>query len=103
MAYEDFKDLKKRTAADKILRDKAFNIAKDPKYDGYHRGLASMVYKFFDKKTKGSGVALANKSTIKYIPQNEQLVEELHKPINLDFYCVLLIFIAKCLGCSFKR
>ena len=82
MAYEDFKDLKKRTAADKILRDKAFNIAKDPKYDGYHRGLASMVYKFFDKKTKGSGVALANKSTIKYIPQNEQLVEELHKPIT---------------------
>ena len=56
MAYEDFKDLKKRTAADKVLRDKAFNIAKDPKYDGYERGLASMVYKFFDKKAVGSGV-----------------------------------------------
>ena len=47
MAYGDFKDLTKRTAADKDLRDKAFNIAKDPKYDGYQRGLASMVYKFF--------------------------------------------------------
>ena len=77
MAYGDFKDLKKRAAADKVLRNKAFNIAKDPKYNGYQRGLASMVYKFFDKKTKGSGVTLANKS----IPQNEQLAEELHKPI----------------------
>ena len=76
MAYGDFKDLKKRTA-DKVLRDKAFNIAKDPKDDGYQRGLASMVYKFFDKKTKGSGVTLANKSAIKSIPQNEQLAEEL--------------------------
>ena len=56
MAYGDFKDLKKRTDADKVLREKAFNIAKDPKYDGYQRGLSSMVYKFFDKKTTGSGV-----------------------------------------------
>ena len=47
MAYGDFKDLAKRTVADKVLKDKAFNIAKDPKYDGYQRGLASMVYKFF--------------------------------------------------------
>ena len=47
MAYGDFKNLAKRTAVDKFLRDKAFNIAKDPKYDGYQRGLASMVYKFF--------------------------------------------------------
>ena len=39
-----------RTASDKILRDKTFNIAKNSKYDGYHRGLASVVYKFFDKK-----------------------------------------------------
>ena len=80
MAYGDFKDLKKRTAADKVLRDKAFNIAKNPKYDGYQRGLASMVYKFFDKKAKGGEVTFANKSTIKSIPQNEQLAEELHKP-----------------------
>ena len=56
MAYGDFKDLAKRTAADKVLKDKAFNIAKDPKYDGYQRGLASMVYKFFDKKTAGSSI-----------------------------------------------
>ena len=81
MTYGDFKDLKRRTAADNILRDKAYNIAKNPKYDGYQRGLASMLYKFFDKKTKGSGVTLANKS----IPQNEQLVEELHKPIIRKF------------------
>ena len=47
MAYKDFKDLARRTAADKVLRDEAFNNAKDPKYDGYQRGLASMVYKSF--------------------------------------------------------
>ena len=50
MAYVDFKDLPKRTAADKVLRDKAFKIASDQKYDGYQRGVASMVYKFFDEK-----------------------------------------------------
>ena len=85
MAYGDFKDLKSRTAGDSVLRDKAFNIAKNPKYDGYQRGLASMVSKFFDKKTKGSGVTLANKSAIKSIPQNEQLAEQLHKPIIRKF------------------
>ena len=47
MAYGDFKDLTRRTASDKILRDKAFNIAKNPKYDGYQRGLASIIYNFF--------------------------------------------------------
>ena len=57
MAYGDFKDLKRRTASDKILRDKAFNIAEHLKYDGYQRGLASMVYKVFDKKPNWSGVA----------------------------------------------
>ena len=51
MAYGDFKDIIWRTAFDKILRNKEFNIAKNPKYDGYQRGLASMVYKFFDKKS----------------------------------------------------
>ena len=49
VAYEDFKDLPRRTASDKVLRDKSFNIAKNLKYDGYQRGLVSMVYKFFDK------------------------------------------------------
>ena len=81
-AYSDSKDLTKRTAAYKVLRNKAFNVAKDPKYDGYQRGLASMVYKFFDKKLKGSGVStLANKS----VSQNQQLAEELHKPIIRKF------------------
>ena len=47
MAYGDFKDLARRTASNKVLRDKAFNIAKNPKYDGYQRGLAFMVYKIF--------------------------------------------------------
>ena len=66
-AYSNSKDLTKRIVADKILRDKAFNIAKDPKYDGYQRGLASMVYKVFHKKYKGSGVKHVN---TKLIPQN---------------------------------
>ena len=79
MAYGDFKDLKRRTASDKILRDKAFNIAKNPKYHGYQRGLASMVYKCFDKKSTGSGVANNE------IKQNLQLAEELHKPIIRKF------------------
>ena len=73
MAFGDLKDLATRTAADKVLRDKAFNIAKDLRYDGYQRALATRIYKSFDKKTAGSG--------IKYIPQNEQLAEELQKPI----------------------
>ena len=81
MAYGDFKDLKSRTSADTFLRDKGFSIAKNPKYDGYQRKLASMVYKIFDKKTKGSGVKLENKS----MPQNEQLAEELHKSIIRKF------------------
>ena len=76
-AYSDTKDLTKRTVADKILKNKAFDIAKDPKYDGYQRQLASMVYKFFDSKVSGSGVKL--------IPQNGQLANELHKAIIRKF------------------
>ena len=57
MTYGESKDLAKRTHSDKVLRDKAFKIASDPKCDGYQRGLASMVYKYFDKKSSGSGVA----------------------------------------------
>ena len=53
MAYGDFKDLARRTTSDTFLKGKAFNIAKSPKYDQYQRGLASMVYKFFDKKVCG--------------------------------------------------
>ena len=82
MAYGDFKDLARRTASDKVLRDKAFNIAKNPKYDGYQRGLASMVYKIFDKKSAGT---FANKSANNEIKQNRQLAEELRKPIIRKF------------------
>ena len=53
MAYGDFKDIKRRTASDKILRDKALNVAKNPKYDGYQIDVASMVYKFFIKSPEG--------------------------------------------------
>ena len=81
-AYSDSKDLIKRTVADKILKNKAFDIAKDLKYDGYQRGLASMVYKVFDKKSKGSGAKHVN---TKLIPQNQQLAKELHKSIIRKF------------------
>ena len=74
MSYGDFKDLKRRAASDKVLRDKAFNIAKNPIHDGYQRGLAFMVDKFFDKKSKGCGINIP-------LDFNEQLAEELHKPI----------------------
>ena len=77
-AYSDSKGLLKRTQSDKILKDKAFKIANNPKYDGYQRGLASMVYKFFDKKSKGSGI----KNDIK---ENQQLANELHKLIIRKF------------------
>ena len=80
MAYGDFKDLAKRTAADKVLRDKAFKIASDQKYDGYQRGLASMVYKFFDKKSQGSGLPNNNNNNNNN-KENMQLADELHKPI----------------------
>ena len=88
-AYSDSKDLTKRTVADKILKNKVFEIAKDPKYDGHQRGLASMVYKFVDskvtspdKKSVGSGAKRVN---TKITPQNVQLAEELHKPIIRKF------------------
>ena len=66
MAYGGFKDLARRTASDRILRDKAFNIAKNAKYDGHQKVLASMVYKFFDKKsaslTRSETLATRDKS-----------------------------------------
>ena len=82
MAYGKTKDLVKRTQSDKVLKDKAFKIASDPNYDGYQRGLASMVYKFFDKKSaslnksKGSGVVNE---------PNYQLADKLHKPVIKKF------------------
>ena len=85
MAYGDFKDLAKRTTADKVLRDKAFKIASDQKYNGYQRGLASMVYKFFDKKSQGSGRPLSSASQVANNKESIQLANELHKPINRKF------------------
>ena len=86
MAHGDFKDIVKRTASDKVLRDKAFNIAKNPKYHAYQRGNASMVYKFFnkrlasltDKSVSGSGVNIP-------LEFNEQFAKELHKQIIRKF------------------
>ena len=77
MADGKSKDLIKRTQSDKVLKYKAFKIASSLKYDVYQRGLASMVYKFFDKKSKGSGI-FANEP-------NYQLANELHKPIIRKF------------------
>ena len=74
MAYGDFKDLKRRTQSDKVLTEKAFAIASNPKYDGYQRGLASIFYQFFDKKSK----ELVLKMKLK---KNQQLANELRKPI----------------------
>ena len=74
MPYGDFQDLARRTASDEVLKDKAFNIVKNPRYDGCQRVHASMAYYYFDKKTSCSG---ANND----IKQNQQLTENLHKPI----------------------
>ena len=78
MVYINFKDLTRRTASHKILRDKVFNIGENPKYDGYQRGLASVVHKFFDAKTSAAGIKNENMS-------NEELEEETHKPIIRKF------------------
>ena len=77
MAYGDFKDLAKRTAADKVFRNKAFKIVSDQNYDECQRGLASMVYTFFDKKSQRSGLANDN--------ENILLADELRKPIIKKF------------------
>ena len=82
MTYGDFEDLTRRKPSDKILHDKAFNIAKNSKYDGYQCVLALMVYKFFDEKTSIGVAMVASKSAIKSKNiSNKELAEELHKPI----------------------
>ena len=73
-AYADHKDLINRTETDKVLRDKAYDIASNPEYDGYQRGLVSMVYKFFDKKSMSSGIA-----------SSSILADEFHKPVIKKF------------------
>ena len=80
-AYSDNKDLAKRTISDRILKDRAYEIARNRGYDGYQRALASMVYKFFDKTT-GSGAIATSKAGESV---NEQLAKELHKPVIKKF------------------
>ena len=82
-AYADHKDLINRTEADKVLRDKVYDIASNPKYDGYQRGLASMVYKFFDKKSTAGPSFLER--TGSGIASSSILADELHKPIIRKF------------------
>ena len=79
MAYGDFKDSARRTASDKVLKDLILlKILLNPNYDEYQRGLASTVYKSFDKKSKGSGVIIE-------VKPSEHLAEELHKSIIKKF------------------
>ena len=84
-AYADHKDLINRTEADKVLRDKAYDIASNPEYDGYQRGLASMVYNFFHKKSMGSGIKKdTTKSTVEpsaLARSSLILADERHKPV----------------------
>ena len=76
MAQGKSEDLNKITQSDKVLKDKAFIIASNPKYDGYQRGLASIVFEFFDTKSKGGD--------IKSMP-NQQLANKYHKPVIWKF------------------
>ena len=75
MSYGKYKDLNKRTQSNKDLRNKAFEIASNPKYNGYQRVLASTVYNLLDKKSKGRSIKFSN----------QQLADELHKPIIRKF------------------
>ena len=83
MAYGDFKDLPRRTAVDKVLCDEAFNIAKNSKYDGYQRGLASMVYTFFDERNSNTNKGTGINSGV--VSKNEELAKESHKPVVRKF------------------
>ena len=96
MAFGDYKNLARRTASDRILRYKAINIAKSPKYDGYQRGLAPMVNEFFSKKTSYRTVKNKNIS-------NKELYKGLQKPIirNLKKRKVCSPFKDNILGADF--
>ena len=85
-AYADHKDLINRTEADKVLRDKAYDIASNPEYDGYQRGLASMVYKVFDSKvTSPDKKSTARRGSGFKNPSFSILADELHKPTIRKF------------------
>ena len=94
MPYGDFKDLIRWTASDQILLNKTFNIAKNRKYDGYQRGLTSMIYKIFDKKSSGRIVKKGNITT-------KELAKKLQKTINkkIEKRKVDSPFQRQCLGC----
>ena len=85
MAYGDFKDLPRRMACDKVLCNNAFNVAENPKYDGYKRYIVSMVYKIFNKKSATSADKSANNTswgaTENEIKWKQKLEEEVHMPI----------------------
>ena len=81
MAYGGFKDLTKRAQSDIVLKNKALKIARNPKYNGYERGLTSMVFKFLNSKSKGSGL----KENLEDSVKNSQLADEVHKPIVRKF------------------
>ena len=84
-AYADHKHLTNRTETDKVLKDKAYEIASNPEYDGYQRGLASMVYKFFDKKPTAKPSAKHVMGSGFKKPSSSILADELHKPIIRKF------------------
>ena len=81
-AYADHKDLINRTKSDKVLRDKAYDIASNPEYDGYQRGLASIVYKFFDKKSMGSEIKKETAKSSSLERSSSVLADGLHKPVT---------------------
>ena len=94
MAYMDFEDLTRRTASHKLLRDKAFNVAKNLKYDGYQRGHSSVVFKFFGKKVAGSGIKTENISNqypsnlackAKVSDSTREIAEKLHNQVIREF------------------
>ena len=85
MAYGYFIDLAKRTASDKVLRNKTFNITKNPKYGGYQRGLASMVCKYFDKKSIGSDAAALANNGCHLDLARQQSADELRKAVIKKF------------------
>ena len=87
MANGDFKDLNRRTAADKVLHGKAFSIAKNWKYDRYQRGFASIVYKFFDKKNSGE---IAKNENISKKELAEKLTNQLLQNLRKEKYTHLL-------------
>ena len=84
-AYANHKDLINKTEADKVLRDKAYDVASNPEYDGYQRGLASMVYKFFDKKSTATPSSLERIGSGTATRSSLILADELHKPVIKKF------------------